>query len=149
MRLALSAVLLAALAQGARAAGEGEENEAMPALLPTSGITVFYKSAGPLSFVTMTPRDVPKGAPELGEVKGVSCQRGLSIPLSADVRSTSVSASYGDGSALKAIENIKKAKPEVFGVYDVRMDLRVFSVLGIYRTLCTEITARAFGRPPA
>ena len=30
------------------------------------------------------------------------------------------------------------------GLYDVRTDLRIFSLLGIYRKLCTEVTARAF-----
>ena len=146
---ALAAALFFALAaSSAKAGGEGEDQEASPALIPAGGIMLFYGSSGPLSFLTMTPRDVPKGVKQLGEVKGVSCQRGLSIPLSATFRATSVSAGYGDGSYAKAVEKIKMAKPEVEGLYDVRTDLRIFSILGIYRSLCTEVTARAFGKNP-
>lgn len=106
---------------------------------------LFYDSTGPLSFVTMTPRDKPASAPELGLVKGVSCQHGLAIPITANVRGTNITGAYGNGSFVKALEAIKKEKPDVVGIYDVRTDLRVFSVLGIYRKLCTEVTARAFG----
>ena len=147
MRLLLAAVLLSSLAPRAGAGGEGDENEASPGLLPTGGLMIFYKSEGPLSFVTMTPKDVPAGAKPLGTVKGVSCQRGLSIPISADIRGTSVSGGYGDGGFVKALAQIKKEHPTVVGIYDVRTDLRVFSILGVYRKLCTEVTARAFAAP--
>ena len=109
---------------------------------------LFYKSEGPLSFVTMTPKDRPAGARELGTVKGVSCQHGLSIPLAAQIRATSVSGGYGDGSFQKALQQIKKESPDMVGLYDVRADLRIFSLLGIYRKLCTEVTARAFAAAP-
>ena len=108
---------------------------------------MFYKTVGPLSFVTMTPKDRPKGAREFGTVRGNSCQHGLSVPISADVRGTSISGAYGDGSFGKALAQIKKEKPEVLGIYDVRTDMKVFSILGIYKKLCTEVTARAFGAP--
>jgi len=143
----MAAVLLSLLAGPVFAGGEGDENEAVPGLLPTGGLVLFYKSEGPLSFVTMTPKDVPVGAVSLGTVTGISCQRGLSIPLSLDVRGTSVSGGYGNGSYARALEQIKKEHPDAAGLYDVRTDLRIFSILGIYRKLCTEVTARAFGRP--
>jgi hypothetical protein len=144
LNLLIVAVLLA-LAPVARAAGENDEDTAVPSLIPAGSFMLYYDSSGPLSFVAMTPKDKPKGAPELGTVRGVSCQHGLSIPLSADVRGTSITGAVGNGSFVKAINEIKKAKPEVMGIYDVRTDLRVFSILGIYRKLCTEVTARAFG----
>lgn len=144
MRGLFAVVLFLALALFAAARGEGDEDVAFPSLIPTGGIMIFYKSSGPLSFVTMTPKDRPAGARELGTVKGVSCQHGLSIPLAAEFRSTSISGSYGNGSFVKAIEQIKKERSEIAGLYDVRSDLRVFSILGIYRKLCTEVTARAF-----
>ncbi|MDD5303293.1 MAG: hypothetical protein PHS14_09310 [Elusimicrobia bacterium] len=144
MRFLLAALLLAALAPAARATGEGDEDAAAPGLLPAGSFMLFYKTEGPLSFVAMTPKDRPKGARELGTVKGSSCQHGLSIPISADVRGTSISGAYGDGSFAKAIAQIKKEKPEVIGIYDVRTDMRVLSILGIYKKLCTEVTARAF-----
>lgn len=142
MRSLLLAALLC-LPSAALARGEADGDAALPGLLPFGGLMVFYKSQGPLSFVTMTPRDRPASARELGEVKGSSCQRGLSIPLAANFRATSVGGGYGDGSFVKALEGIKKARPEIGSLYDVRVDMRVFSILGIYRQLCTEVVARA------
>lgn len=146
MRLLLAAVLLG-LPSFAAAAGENDEDTATPGLLPPGNFVLYYDTQGPLSFVTMTPRERPKGAVELGTVKGDSCQHGLSIPLSADVRGTSITGAAGDGGFLRALADIKKKTPGVVGIYDVRADMRVFSVLGIYRKLCTLVTARAFGEP--
>ena len=81
---------------------------------------------------------------KIREVKGRACQRGLSIPTAASVNATNVSAYYGNGSYAKAVAQIKKLNPGVIGIYDVRTDVEVFSVLGFYRSLCTEVTARAF-----
>lgn len=145
MRGLIAALLLAALAPGAQARGENDEDTATPGLIPTGNFTLFYKTEGPLSFVTMTPKDRPANASELGTVKGSSCQHGMSVPISADVRGTSISGALGDGSFGKALAQIKKANPSAVGIYDVRMDMRVFSILGIYKKLCTEVTARAFG----
>ena len=144
LRSFLTAVLLGFLAQPVMASGEAEQEDAVPGLIPAGGIMVFYQSQGPLSFVTMTPKDRPAGARELGTVKGVSCQHGLSVPIAAQFRATSITGGYGDGSFKKALEQIKAANPDLAGLYDVRSDLRVFSILGIYRKLCTEVTARAF-----
>lgn len=139
------ALVLLALAPLVRAAGENDGDTAVPGLIPAGSFMIFYDSSGPLSFVTMTPKDKPAGTPELGLVKGVSCQHGLSIPISANLRGTSISGAVGNGSFVKALEEIKKKKPEVAGIYDVRTDQRIFAILGIYRKLCTEVTARAFG----
>lgn len=141
--MALAAVLLS-LASLAGATGEGDEDAAIPGLIPPGNFVLFYATEGPLSFVTMTPRERPKNAVELGTVKGVSCQHGLSVPISADVRGTSITGAVGKGGFAKALADIRKSKPEVAGIYDVRTDMRVFSILGIYRKLCTEVTARAF-----
>ncbi|OGS01214.1 MAG: hypothetical protein A2V88_02880 [Elusimicrobia bacterium RBG_16_66_12] len=147
MKTLLSVILLIALAPFAAAAGEEDGDEAMPGLIPASGILIFYKSEGPLSFVTMTPKDVPADARRLGTVKGVSCQHGLSIPLAANIRATNATGGYGDGSFRQALAQMQKKHPEMAGIYDVRTDLRILSFLGLYRRLCTEVTARAFARP--
>jgi len=139
------ALLLLLLASLARARGENDEDTAVPGLIPAGSFNLFYDSSGPLSFVANTPKDKPTGAPELGLVKGVSCQYGLSVPVTANLRGTSISGAIGNGSFVKALEEIKKKKPELVGIYDVRTDQRIFSILGIYRKLCTEVTARAFG----
>ena len=124
MRFALVAVLLAC-APLVRATGENDEDVAIPGLIPTGTFTIFYNTEGPLSFVAMTPKDRPKDARELGTVRGSSCQHGLSVPLSANLGGTSISGAYGDGSFMKAISQIKKEKPDVEGLYDVRTDLQI------------------------
>lgn len=144
MRFLLAVLLLASLAPAAWARGENDGDVASPSLIRTGNFTIFYKTEGPLSFVTMTPKDRPKDARELGTVKGSSCQHGLSVPISADIRGNSISGAYGDGGFGKALAHIKKQKPEVSGIYDVRTDMKMFSLLGIYKKLCTEVTARAF-----
>lgn len=148
MNLAAVAGLLVLLAAPAGAAGENEDSSAVPTMTSRGSLHLFYQSVGPMSFVAMTPKDVPADARLLGEVKSVSCQRGVSIPLAANIRATSVSNSYGDGGYRKALELMKKQHPELEGIYDVKVDLGIFSVLGgLYRSLCTYVTARGFAKP--
>lgn len=149
MRFLLAAALVAALAAGARALGEGDQDDAVPGLQSTSGMVLFYESAGPLSFPSMTPKDVPPGVRKIKEVKGRACQRGLAVPIAANFNATNISAYYGNGSYARALAKIKKAHPEVIGLYDVRTDVEVFSILGFYRSVCTEVSARAFAAAPA
>jgi hypothetical protein len=145
---ALLAVLLALAAAPAAAIGENDDDSAVPSMNRTGGLLLFYDSTGPMSFVAMTPRDVPKDARMLGEVRGRSCQRGVSIPLSATIRATSVSAGFGDGSYKKAVEDIKTKHPDLVGLFDVNVDLGQFSILGgLYRSLCTYVSARGFAAP--
>jgi hypothetical protein len=140
----LAAALVALLASTGWAIGEGDEDDALPGLQPANGMVLFYESAGPLSFPSMTPKDVPDGVRKIREVKGRACQYGLSVPIAANLNATNVSAYYGNGGYAKALAQIKKLNPEVIGLYDVRTDVEVFSILGFYRSLCTEVTARAF-----
>lgn len=149
MRILLAAALALAAAAPCAAIGEGDESNAMPGLQPASGLVLFYESSAPMSFVAMTAKDVPENALKIREVRGVSCQRGLSIPIAANLNATNVSGYKGDGSYAKAVEQIKKLHPEVSGIYDVRADVENFSVLGFYRSLCTIVTARAFALPAA
>lgn len=143
-RLALAAAL-GLLAAPAAAAGENEDDAAIPTMQSRGGLHLFYQSVGPMSFVAMTPRDVPADARPLGEIKSVSCQRGLSIPLAASFRATSISNSYGDGGYKKSLELMKKQHPDLVGIYDVKVDLQIFSILGgLYRALCTHVSARGF-----
>lgn len=145
MSRALLAVFLALGAAPAAAIGENDDDGAVPSMNRVGGLVLFYDSTGPMSFVAMTPRDVPKDARMLGEVRGRSCQRGISVPLSATFRATSVSAGFGDGSYKKAVEDIKAKHPDLAGLYDVKVDLGQFSILGgLYRSLCTYVSARGF-----
>lgn len=146
---ALALVLTATLAAPGRALGEGDEDGAVPGLQSASGLVLYYESSGPMSFVAMTLKDVPAGARKIREVKGRACQRGLAVPIAANFNATNISAYRGDGSYAKALARIKQDHPEVAGIYDVRSDVEVFSILGLYRSRCTIVTARAFARTDA
>lgn len=146
MRTLLAAALALSLAAPGHALGEGDEDDAVPGMQSPGGMVLYYRSEGPMSFVAMTPKDVPADAVKIREVRGRACQRGLAVPIAASLNATSLSAYYGNGSYAKALARIKKAHPEVAGLYDVRTDVEVFSVLGFYRSLCTIVTARAFAR---
>ena len=152
MRWFLAAALAAASAAPCAATGEGDDDFAMPSMQPTSGLVMYYDSTGPMSFLSMTPADVPAGARLIPEVRGETCQRGLSIPITASIQATNVSGVYGDGGYIKSLAKIKKEHPDVVGIYDVRVDLEIFSILGFYKSTCTIVTARAFAladAPPA
>lgn len=110
------------------------------------GFIVFYNSQGPLSSVLMTRRELPPDAVPAAEVFGKSCQHGLSIPISASLRSQSISGAVGDGGYRRAVENIRREHPDVIGLYDVRVDEHTTSILGIYKRLCVEVTARSLVR---
>ena len=147
--MALAAALVALLAATGWAIGEGDEDTAIPGLEPASGLVLYYDAAGPMSFPSMTPKDVPEGVVKIREVKGRACQRGLSLPTALSINATNISAYYGDGGYGKAVAQIKKKYPGVIGLYDVRTDIEDFSILGFFHSLCTEVTARAFAREAA
>lgn len=127
-------------------AGAGaQEGAARPALIPTGGIVLFRQSAGPLSFEAPTPRDLPPGARSLpGEARGRACQYAINVPLGNPLRPGSISGAGGDGGYRRALEDLRRARPDLAGVYDVKADLHVTSVLGVFRRLCVEVTGRGF-----
>lgn len=143
MRSGFWALAAAALIAVPAAADRGSY-DAQYGLIPVGGFVVLFNSNGPLSFQTATPSDVPPGAQDAGEVFGSSCQHGLSVPTALQARSTNISAALGNGGFARALSAIQKRRPEVRGIYDVKVDMRRTSVLGVYRRLCTEVTARGF-----
>jgi hypothetical protein len=149
VRLLLAAALAVAAAAPCAALGEDDDGTSLPTMQPTSWLTPFYDSTGPMSYIPMTPKDVPAGARLIREVRGESCQYGLSIPTSLSIQPTDVNFVYGDGGYAKCVRTIKAEHPEVSGIYDVRVDLKILSVLGIFKSTCTIVTARAFALAPA
>ena len=143
-RIIFAAILLSLSAAVAECA---EEYEAVPGLIIPGGFTVFFNSQGPLSYETLSPGEIPRDAVDVGKVKCTSCQHGLSFPIttpSLSSRGTNISGAQGNGSFQKALENLKLARPDVRGIYDVKVDYHKISVLGIYKRLCTEVTARGY-----
>lgn len=135
-RSAALALLLCAIPAGAQTYG------ARPGLLRMSGIVLFYDVRGPLSAQAMTRRELPAAWRPAGEVRGRGCQHGLSIPLSASLRPTSLAGAAGDGGYERAVAQIRREHPELAGLYDLRADVHHLSILGVYRRRCVEVTAR-------
>ena len=124
-----------------------EESDARPGLLRPGGIVLFVNSRAPLSFETLSPSQIPADAVDAGTVFCRSCQHGISAPITAPSgtsRGTNVSGAGGNGGFERALANLKKERPEIRGIYDVKVDYHRISILGIYRRLCIEITARGF-----
>jgi len=108
------------------------------------GLILFYDTTGPLSSRTLTRSEVPKGALIGAEVQGRACQHGLSVPTAASLRSTNISGAIGKGGFEKALERIHDQDPGIKGLFDVKTDVQIFSILGVYKRQCIEVTARAF-----
>jgi len=143
-RLAALGILLAAIA----AAAQDNSYEASPGLMLPKGLVLFYNNRAPLSYATLTPRDVPADAVQLGEVRGKSCQYGVAVPLTASLTATSVSGASGDGGYWKAIEKITQAHPDITGIYDVKVDVHLISFLGFIQRTCVEVLGRGFRWSP-
>lgn len=123
--------------------------EATPGLIFVGLFMVFYDSEGPLSYQTGTPYEVPKDAIRTGEVRGDSCQHGVSIPIPFTTSSlVSFSGAKGNGSYKKALLDIKEQHPDLDGLYDVKVDIHRRAILTIYRRSCTIVVARGFKRNP-
>jgi hypothetical protein len=123
-----------------------ETYQARPSLIPPGSLVLFYFSKGPLSSNPSTRKDLPPDAVLGEQVFGKTCQYGLSVPLSLSLRSSSLSGAIGDGGYRKTIEKMKKDHPELLGLFDVKVDLHITSILGFYRRLCTEVTGQSLIR---
>ena len=139
--------LLAVLALCAPLSAQEDGTSAAPGLAKPGGLLILWASQGPLSYMTLTPGELPSGAVDAGEVKGDSCQHGLSVPVTANFRGTTISGAGGDGGYRKALAAALKARPGLDGIYDVKVDVHLVSILGVYRRTCVEIVGRGFRRP--
>jgi hypothetical protein len=118
--------------------------QARPALIVPGGMVLFYNSEGPLSYESMSHRELPSDAVDAGPVYMQSCQFSLTVPLSYSLSATSFSGAAGNGSYNKAMRELRDKNPKLRGLYDVMVDLHQTSVLGIFSRLCTEIHARSY-----
>ncbi len=140
-----AALILAGLAWAVIADVRGQASyEASPGLLPAGGFVVFFNAEGPLSYPTLTVAELPKDAISLGTVTGRGCQYGLSIPILTGSSVTRVSGGAGRGGFQKALSDIREQHPQLRGIYDVKVDTHLFSVLTVYSCRCAEISALGF-----
>lgn len=140
-----AAVLVAAfLAALPARADEGEGTDASPGLVRMGGLVLFYDSQGPLSFVPAARSELSADAVDAGEASAEACQHGLSVPLGLSLRAASLSGAAGRGGYQKALERLRAERPELRGLYDVKVDVRVTSVLRLWRRLCVRLSGRGF-----
>ena len=144
MKKAIWAILACLLID--RTALAAESYQASPSLITPGGLNIFYNVQGPLSYESLSHRELPSFAVDAGPVSGQSCQYALAVPLGSPTSgsSSSVSGAVGNGGSEKAIASIRRAHPEIRGVYDVIADIHFISVLGIFSKHCTEISARGY-----
>ncbi len=127
------------------ATAQARQSEGLrPGLIKPGGLPVFFSSQGPLAYTSLTSSEIPKDAVPIGTVTGHRCQFSLSVPITASIRSTSVSGAVGDGTFGKIIQDLTHEHPGLLGLYDVKVDLHYTSLLGIFGRLCTEMTAEGY-----
>jgi hypothetical protein len=142
----IRASLLAALvAVGPAASAVAQEaHEADPGVLAPGGYVIFLDATAPLSYATLTPRDVPRDAVRVGRVTGRGCQVGVAVPVTGSVSGTRVSGGGGVGGFERAVRDIRERHPGLRGIFDVMVDVHALNVLTFFRRLCTEVTALGF-----
>lgn len=137
--------LLLLLAGWPAAARAQESYEAAPGLIRPGGWVLFFSAGGPLSYQTLTPKEVPPGAVRMGTVRGRGCQHGVSVSLPTSSSSrTSISGAVGEGGFERALQDIRERHPDLTGIYDVKVDEHFLGILTVYSRRCIEITAKGF-----
>jgi hypothetical protein len=142
-----SALLLALIALAPAQAQEEDEGKAKWGLIMPGTFVVFYDSKGPASYVSMTRKELPADAALLTqEFYGRGCQYGLSVPMGSPLTRSaqSLSAARGQGGFEAALAQIRAKAPGLRGLYDVRIDQQLTSILGFFRRQCVEVTARGY-----
>ncbi len=115
-----------------------------PSIVSPSGYFIVYDVQGTLSFEPSTRWELPKDITTIGQVTGQSCAYALSIPIALALTASKVSGAYGENGYNKAVKNILKVHPDISGIYDVKVDTHIITVLGIFTRQCLLLSARAF-----
>jgi len=125
---------------------DAEPYEYKPDLISVEGYILLYDVQGPASYVTSTPGKLPAQAIKLGPIHAKACQHGLTLPLTINLKAQSgkIGGALGSGGYLQALNNLKKERADLEGIYDVKVDLDEVRIFSIYSRLCTEIIAQGF-----
>lgn len=128
---------------------DSNAHESSPALItPKGSLLLYYNVEGPLNFSTLTPKNLPPGAQSLGPVKTKKCQYGLSLPLAPGLAGLrggpSLSGAGGRSGLNKLMEELRRERPELTGIYDVKIDLHKTNILTLFSRYCVEITALGY-----
>jgi len=132
--------------------GDGAIGGAMDRAQPPRGFPIYQNYDTPYSYPSMTRRDVESlfRDGEMIEVEGSSRMTGFFIPvglfwgsgptsgLSVDLYDRGIRAALDDAAARFGVHHF----------YDIRIDLHIFSILGIYNTQTTIVHAKAIRENP-
>ncbi|MGC1956003.1 MAG: hypothetical protein WA970_26215 [Gammaproteobacteria bacterium] len=86
----------------------------------------------PRAYRSATPRDMQSHAPDR-TVTGRGCQYGLSLPIRGSSSLTRVSGGAGHGGFQQALSDIRARHSQLRGIYDLKVDHHLFSVLMVFR----------------
>ncbi len=98
-----------------------------PAMRVLGPATIYADVAAPFEYRA----DARRGS---REVRGEACQTGIFVPV------TPASVAWGDGGYRDAVRQAQAQAPGAL-LTDVRADLRVLSILTIFRRQCVVVTA--------
>lgn len=150
----LSLVALAVTGSGCLMQRQGAQTwQADPQVIQTPPVVIYQDSTGPMSYQSRTGADVGRRLP-VRRVQGRACQSGLSLGIGAlfrlgrtsgdGVRALAVSAGWGDAGYREAFaeaERYAEGRP----LFDVRADINVEWILGIWRQQCIVVDAGVAG----
>jgi hypothetical protein len=141
-----SAVALAGAGCGLRPRTSYEANSQV---LQLPSVVVYQGSTGSLSYQSAVGRDVQRLLPHQ-RAQGRVCQRGIQLPIFAALyafgqaragQGTWLSTGWGDGSYRAAMDDLRQHVPSGAVLYDVRADVDIRMILGVYREQCLVLDA--------
>ncbi len=119
---------------------------------PTSTTVGLNFNTAPASYQTATGRDVRGMARLAAPAEAEACAYGLFLPTGAigaalGLPIPNLDLSFGDGGYQAAVAQLMGGAVDT--IEDVRADLHVITILGIFGARCTVIHASAYGRASA
>jgi hypothetical protein len=142
------ALLVGALCAGCAAGLPGLSYEANPRVLALPALVIHQDSSGALSYHAPARYPGQQLRPR-GRAQGRACQRGFQIPLiwnafvpaPNNMGSWSLSAGWGEGGYIQALEDMRSRLPAGALLHDLRADLHMRTILSVYAEQCVELDA--------
>ena len=127
--------------------GGGSIGDAIDRAEVSRGFPIYQDYDAPYSYPSMTRRDLIPSiqADEVIEVEGSSKMTGFFLPIGLFIGlgpTSGLSVDLDDRSVRTALEDARR-RYDVRHLYDIRIDIHYFSILGIYNTRTTIVHAKA------
>jgi hypothetical protein len=132
--------------------GDGAIGGALDRAQPPRGFPIYQDYEAPFAYPSMTRRDIHPidRDGEVIEVEGSSRMAGFFIPVGLFIGLGPASGFSLDlyDRGIRAALADARARYGVSHFYDIRIDLHIFSILGIYNTSTTIVHAKAIRESP-